>query len=98
MKQRPRATNAAAAATELRVLVGQFKRRFREKANLGDLPPSQMAVLRRVKADGTYDGHRARAAPECDRSRWARISPCWKRRGSSVARPIPTTGGRPFCL
>ena len=52
MKQRPRATNAAAAATELRVLVGQFKRRFREKANLGDLPPSQMAVLRRLNSDG----------------------------------------------
>jgi DNA-binding MarR family transcriptional regulator len=52
MKQRPRATNAAAAATELRVLVGQFKRRFREKANLGDLTPSQMAVLRRLGSDG----------------------------------------------
>jgi DNA-binding MarR family transcriptional regulator len=52
MKQRPRATNAVAAATELRVLVGQFKRRFREKANLGDLTPSQMAVLRRLNSDG----------------------------------------------
>jgi DNA-binding MarR family transcriptional regulator len=52
MKQRPRATNAAGAATELRVLVGQFKRRFREKADLGDLTPSQMAVLRRLNSDG----------------------------------------------
>jgi DNA-binding MarR family transcriptional regulator len=52
MKQRSRATNTAAAATELRVLVGQFKRRFREKANLGDLTPSQMAVLRRLNSDG----------------------------------------------
>jgi DNA-binding MarR family transcriptional regulator len=52
MKQRPRATNAAAAATELRVLIGQFRRRFREKANLGDLTPSQMAVLRRLGSDG----------------------------------------------
>jgi len=52
MKQRPRATSAAAAATQLRVLVGQFKRRFREKANLGDLTPSQMAVLRRLDSDG----------------------------------------------
>ena len=52
MKQRPRATNAAAAATQLRVLVGQFKRRFREKANLGDLTPSQMGVLRRLNSDG----------------------------------------------
>ena len=52
MKQRPRTTNVVAAATELRVLVGQFKRRFREKANLGDLTPSQMAVLRRLNNDG----------------------------------------------
>ena len=52
MKQRPRATNAAAAATELRVLVGQFKRRFREKVNLGDFTSSQMAVLRRLDSDG----------------------------------------------
>jgi DNA-binding MarR family transcriptional regulator len=52
MKQRPRATNAAAAATELRVLVGHFKRRFREKVNLGDFTSSQMAVLRRLDSDG----------------------------------------------
>jgi DNA-binding MarR family transcriptional regulator len=52
MKQRPRPANAAAAATELRVLVGQFKRRFREKANLGDFTSSQMAVLRRLNSDG----------------------------------------------
>jgi DNA-binding MarR family transcriptional regulator len=52
MRQRPRAPNAAAAATELRVLVGQFKRRFREKVNLGDFTSSQMAVLRRLDSDG----------------------------------------------
>jgi DNA-binding MarR family transcriptional regulator len=52
MKQRPRAMNAAAAATDLRVLVGQFKRRFREKFNLGDLTSSQIAVLRRLHTDG----------------------------------------------
>ncbi|HWW80946.1 MAG TPA: MarR family transcriptional regulator [Steroidobacteraceae bacterium] len=52
MRQRPRAPNAAAAATELRVLVSQFKRRFREKVNLGDFTSSQMAVLRRLDSDG----------------------------------------------
>lgn len=52
MKQRPRAANAAALATELRVLVGHFKRRFREKANLGDLTSSQLAVLRRLDSEG----------------------------------------------
>jgi DNA-binding MarR family transcriptional regulator len=52
MKPRPRATNAAAAATDLRVLVGQLKRRFREKFNLGDLTSSQIAALRRLHTDG----------------------------------------------
>ena len=45
-------TQIAAIATELRVLVGQFKRRFREKVNLGDLTPSQLGVLRRLDSDG----------------------------------------------
>ncbi|HEY0339399.1 MAG TPA: MarR family transcriptional regulator, partial [Steroidobacteraceae bacterium] len=52
MKQRPRTANAPALATELRVLVGHFKRRFREKVNLGDLTSSQLAVLRRLDSDG----------------------------------------------
>jgi DNA-binding MarR family transcriptional regulator len=45
-------THTAALATEIRVLVGKLKRRFREKANLGDLTPSQLAVLRRLDSDG----------------------------------------------
>ena len=54
MKPRPAPddTHIATMATELRVLVGQFKRRFREKVNLGDLTTSQLAVLRRLDSDG----------------------------------------------
>jgi DNA-binding MarR family transcriptional regulator len=54
MKPRPAPddTYIATMATELRVLVGQFKRRFREKVNLGDLTTSQLAVLRRLDSDG----------------------------------------------
>jgi len=52
MKPRPHDTQTAAMATDLRVLVGQFKRRFREKVNLGDLTTSQLAVLRRLDSDG----------------------------------------------
>ena len=52
MKLRPHDMQTAAIATELRVLVGQFKRRFREKVNLGDLTPSQLGVLRRLDSDG----------------------------------------------
>src|SRR5580704_9761256 len=48
----PDNTQIAAMATDLRVLVGQFKRRFREKVNLGDLTTSQLAVLRRLDSDG----------------------------------------------
>lgn len=52
MKPRPNDPQIAAIATELRVRVGQFKRRFREKVNLGDLTSSQLAVLRRLDSDG----------------------------------------------
>lgn len=52
MKQRPRSMTAAAAATDLRVLIGQLKRRFREKFNLGDLTSSQIAALRRLHTEG----------------------------------------------
>jgi DNA-binding MarR family transcriptional regulator len=52
MKPRPNDTQIAAIATDLRVLVDQFKRRFREKVNLGDLTTSQLAVLRRLDSDG----------------------------------------------
>jgi DNA-binding MarR family transcriptional regulator len=54
MKPRPAPddTQVAALATEIRVLVGQLKRQFREKVNIGDLTPSQLAVLRRLESDG----------------------------------------------
>jgi DNA-binding MarR family transcriptional regulator len=39
-------------AAELRVLVGQLKRRLREQATLGDLTESQLGVLRRLGNDG----------------------------------------------
>ena len=52
MKERPDDTHIATMASELRVLVDQLKRRFREKVNLGDLTSSQLAVLRRLDSDG----------------------------------------------
>ena len=52
MKPRSADTHISTVATELRVLVGQLKRRFREKVNLGDLTSSQLAVLRRLDSDG----------------------------------------------
>ena len=41
-----------ALAGELRVLIGKLKRRLREQANVGDLTPSQIAVLRHLGQDG----------------------------------------------
>ncbi|WP_145750362.1 MarR family winged helix-turn-helix transcriptional regulator [Nitrospirillum amazonense] len=37
-----------ATAVELRVVMGQLRRKLREQANVGDLTPSQIAVLRRL--------------------------------------------------
>jgi DNA-binding MarR family transcriptional regulator len=41
-----------ALAGELRVLIGKLKRRLREQASVGDLPPSQLAVLRHLAHTG----------------------------------------------
>jgi DNA-binding MarR family transcriptional regulator len=42
----------ASLAVELHELVGQLRRRMREQADARDLPPSQVAVLRRLERDG----------------------------------------------
>ena len=39
-------------AGELRVLVGQFKRRFREQASPGDFTPSQVSIILRLERHG----------------------------------------------
>ena len=39
-------------ASELRVLIGQLRRRMHDRGNLGDLTPSQVAVLVRLERDG----------------------------------------------
>ncbi len=39
-------------AGELRVQLGRLIRRLREQANMGDLKPSQQAVLLRLQSDG----------------------------------------------
>ena len=43
---------AAALATEIRALVGKLKRKLREQAAVGDLPPSQISVLLRLEREG----------------------------------------------
>lgn len=46
------ATRAHALAGELRVLIGQLKRRLREEAHLGDFTWSQLSVLSRLERGG----------------------------------------------
>jgi DNA-binding MarR family transcriptional regulator len=43
---------AAQLAVELHELVGKLRRRLREQSDAGDLPPSQVAVLRRLEREG----------------------------------------------
>ena len=44
--------HAYALASDLRVLVSQLRRRIQERSNLGEVTPSQVAVLRRLERDG----------------------------------------------
>jgi DNA-binding MarR family transcriptional regulator len=48
----PRPATPDALALELRGFVGKLKRRLREQAYVGDLTPSQTAVLLRLEKDG----------------------------------------------
>jgi DNA-binding MarR family transcriptional regulator len=50
--QKPPSSIAYALASEIRTLAGKLKRRLREQADAGDLPPSQVSVLLRLDKDG----------------------------------------------
>jgi DNA-binding MarR family transcriptional regulator len=51
-KADPGIARAAALAGELRVLLGQLKRKLREQAGLGDLSWSQVSVLSHLEREG----------------------------------------------
>jgi DNA-binding MarR family transcriptional regulator len=46
------ATPLSAAATELRVVIGQLRRRLRDEAGHGDFSASQLSVLGRLEREG----------------------------------------------
>jgi DNA-binding MarR family transcriptional regulator len=48
----PDDATALALAGDLRALMGQFKRMFRDQASLGDMTLSQVSVLSRLDRDG----------------------------------------------
>ncbi|MGY2736954.1 MarR family winged helix-turn-helix transcriptional regulator [Sphingomonas sp. UYP23] len=55
-------TRAATLAHDIRGLAGKLKRRLREQSNVGDLTPSQTAVLLRLEKEGpATTSHLARA-------------------------------------
>ncbi len=63
-KDHDEAARIAALARDIRGMSGKLKRRLREQANVGDLTPSQTAVLVRLEQDGpitTSDLARAEA-------------------------------------
>jgi DNA-binding MarR family transcriptional regulator len=47
-----RSSPAVGLAQELRAFAGKLKRRLREQADVGDLTPSQTAVLLRLESEG----------------------------------------------
>jgi DNA-binding MarR family transcriptional regulator len=52
----PESTGTAALATELRIVIGALRRRFREQASVGDLTSAQKSVLLRLERDGPTTG------------------------------------------
>jgi DNA-binding MarR family transcriptional regulator len=48
--------HASALATELRIVVGALKRRFREQVDVGELTSAQKSVLLRLERDGPTTG------------------------------------------
>ena len=48
----PQTALAATLAQDIRTLAGKLKRRLREQSDVGDLTPSQTAVLLRLEKDG----------------------------------------------
>lgn len=48
----PVPTDSSVLAADLRALTGKLRRRLRAQADVGDLPPSQTAVLLRLERDG----------------------------------------------
>ncbi len=71
----PEDTRALALASDLRALVGQFKRLFRDQASWGDMTLSQVSVLSRLDRDGPATvTHLARAAGVRPQSMGATVS------------------------
>jgi DNA-binding MarR family transcriptional regulator len=82
----------ASLAIELHDIVGKLRRRMREQVDAGDLPPSQVTVLRRLESEGplTVSGL-ARAAGMRSQSMGATIA-ALQAAGLVAGAPDPADG------
>lgn len=88
------AAQAAAAATDLRVLVSRLRRRFRDLYRPDDLTASQMAVLGRLYSDGPSGTSDLAAAEHVRPQSMAATLAALDERGMIRRDPDPADGRR----
>ncbi|BBZ46075.1 MarR family winged helix-turn-helix transcriptional regulator [Mycobacterium parmense] len=86
--------SAAAAARDLRVLVGRLRRRLRGLATDEDLTPSQTAVLIRLWKEGASSASVLAGAEQVRPQSMATIVAALEQRGLVVREPDPRDGRR----
>ena len=86
--------SAAAAARDLRVVIGRLRRRLREVAVDGDLTPSQTAVLIRLWKEGPSSAGVLAGAERIRPQSMAAIVAALGRRGLIERSPDPEDGRR----
>jgi DNA-binding MarR family transcriptional regulator len=88
------AESAAAAARDLRVVVGRLRRQLRDLALDGDLTPSQTAVLTRLWKQGASSASELAGAERVRPQSMATIVAALEQRGLIKRAPDPEDGRR----
>lgn len=83
---------AAAAARELRLLIGRLRRRVKEVADTYELTPSQLSVTSRLDRDGPATASALAAAERVRPQSMAATLAALDERGWLERRPDPTDG------
>ncbi|MFJ9697303.1 MarR family winged helix-turn-helix transcriptional regulator [Kitasatospora sp. NPDC101183] len=87
-------TSAAAAARELRAVFSRLRRTLREAQDLGELTPSQTAVLSRLANDGPASASALAAAERVRPQSMATTLAALEQQGLIDRRPDPGDGRR----
>jgi DNA-binding MarR family transcriptional regulator len=82
----------AQLAEALSALVGKLKRKLRERATLGDLSPSQAAVIRRLESEGPATSARLAQAEGMRPQSMSAIVQTLQNQGLIEAAPDPKDG------